>query len=101
MTLVSGVELPLDAIAELCRRYGVRELSVFGSAARGDMRPDSDVDLLVSFDSGARIGMFEYAGLMLDLGKLLCRKVDLVQKEGLKKYARDAVLAEARVIYAG
>jgi predicted nucleotidyltransferase len=44
--------------------------------------------------------MFEYAGLMLDLGKLLRRKVDLVQKEGLKKYARDAVLAEARVIYA-
>jgi hypothetical protein len=53
MTLASGVELPLDAIAELCRRYGVRELSVFGSATRGDMRPDSDVDLLVSFDSGA------------------------------------------------
>ena len=51
MTLAPGIDLPLDAISELCRRYGVRELSAFGSAARGDKRPDSAVDVLVSFDS--------------------------------------------------
>ena len=101
MTLASGVELPSDAIAGLCRRYRVRELSVFGSAVRDELRPYSDIDLLVSFHPAARIGMFEYAGLMLDLCELLHRKVDLVEKEGLKKYARDEVLAEARVIYAG
>ena len=101
MTLASGVELPSDAIAGLCRRYRVRELSVFGSAVRDELRPDSDIDVLVSFDPAARIGMFEYSGLMLDLCELLHRKVDLVEKEGLKKNARDEVLAEARVIYAG
>jgi predicted nucleotidyltransferase len=53
MTLAAGVELPEAAIAEICRRHQVRELSVFGSAARGDMRPDSDIDLLVDFLPGA------------------------------------------------
>jgi predicted nucleotidyltransferase len=54
-------------LAELCRRYRVRELAVFGSAARGEMREDSDVDLLVEFLPEAEIGLLEHAGLMLDL----------------------------------
>ena len=58
----------------------MRELSVFGSAARGEMRPDSDIDLLVEFLPEAEIGLLEHAGLMLDLSQLLGRKVDLVSK---------------------
>jgi predicted nucleotidyltransferase len=54
MTVAAGVELPEDAIAEVCRRYQVSELSLFGSAARGDMRSDSDVDLLVGGPAGPR-----------------------------------------------
>lgn len=46
MTPSSGIELPAGNIAEICRKYHVRGLCVFGSAARGDMRPDSDIDLL-------------------------------------------------------
>jgi uncharacterized protein len=84
MDLAPGIPLPASAIAELCRRYHVKELSVFGSAARGDMRPDSDIDRLVDFDAGARVGLIAYAGLMLDLSSLLGRKVDLVDKAGLK-----------------
>ena len=53
MTLASGIELPTEAIAELCRRYYVRELSVFASAARGDMKPESDIDILVEFEPDA------------------------------------------------
>jgi hypothetical protein len=54
------VELPEAAIAKICRRHRVRELSLFGSAARGEMRPDSDFDLLVDFLPGARPGLWAF-----------------------------------------
>jgi hypothetical protein len=87
-------------LADLCRRYQVRELSLFGSAARGEMRPDSDIDLLVDFLPSAEVGLVEHAGLMLDLTRLLGRKVDLVSKNGLKPRIRSSVLADARLVYA-
>jgi predicted nucleotidyltransferase len=76
------------------------ELSVFGSAARGEMRPDSDIDLLVEFLPDAHVSLIEHAGLMLDLAKLLGRKVDLVSKRALKPLIRESVLADARLVYA-
>ncbi len=88
------------ALAELCRRYRVRELSVFGSAARGEMRPDSDIDLLVEFLPDAEADLVDHAALMLDLADLLGRKVDLVSKNGLKPLIRAWVLEEARLLYA-
>ncbi len=88
------------ALAELCRRYRVRELAVFGSAARGEMRSDSDIDLLVEFLPDAKVDLVDHAGLMLDLSRLLGRKVDLVSKRGLKPLIRASVLAEARLLYA-
>jgi predicted nucleotidyltransferase len=87
-------------LTNLCRRYQVRELSLFGSAARGEMRPDSDVDILVEFLPDATIDLVEYAALMLDLSRLLGRTVDLVSKNGLKPLIRAAVLKEARLLYA-
>jgi len=92
---VDGAEL-----ADPCRRYQVRELSLFGSAARGEMRPDSDIDLLVEFLPSAEVGLVEHAGLMLDLARLLGRRVDLVSKDGLKPRIRSSVLADARLVYA-
>jgi uncharacterized protein len=68
-------------LADLCRLYRVRELSFFGSAARGQMRPDSDIDLLVEFLPDAEIDLVDYAGLMLEPSHLLGRKVDLVSKK--------------------
>ena len=100
MTPPSGLALPMAEIAELCRRYHVRELAVIGSAARGEMRPDSDIDFLVDFQPNAPGGLLDYAGLMLDLSELLRRKVDLVEREALKPLIRKAVLSEARTIYA-
>jgi len=94
------VEVDESKLADLCRRYQVRELSLFGSAARGEMRPDSDIDLLVEFLPGAEVDLVDYAGLMLDLSKLLGRKVDLVSKNGLKPLIRNSVLEEARLVYA-
>jgi len=100
MIQIGPVEVDQDKLVEVCRRYQVRELSVFGSAAHGKMRPDSDVDVLVEFLPQAEIGLLEYAGLMLDLSPLIGRKVDLVSKSGLKPLIRNSVLEEAQLLYA-
>ncbi len=97
---LGDVEVDEVKLVDLCRRYRVRELSLFGSAARGDMRAESDIDLLVEFLPNAKVDLVEYAGLMLDLSQLLGRKVDLVSKNGLKPLIRAAVLEEARLLYA-
>jgi predicted nucleotidyltransferase len=86
-------------LAELCQKYGIAELSVFGSVARGDARPDSDVDLLYVRVPGNDLGM-SYFALQDDLEKLFGRPVDLVPKEGLHRVIRDQVLADAQVLYA-
>lgn len=100
MIRIGPVELEEGRLAGICRRYGVRELSVFGSAASGEMRPDSDIDLLVEFLPEAEPGLLDHAGLMLDLSELLGRKVDLVSKNGLKPLIRDSVIQDARRLYA-
>ena len=94
------VALDHNQIAEFCRRWQVAELAVFGSAARGDSRPDSDIDILVTFSPGARIGLIAFSKMQIELSGLLDREVDLVTRSGLKPRLRDAVLAEARVLYA-
>ena len=87
-------------LVDLCRRYQLRELSFFGSAARGEMRPDSDIDLLVEFLPDAEIDLVDYAGLMLELSRFLGRRVDLVSKNGLKPLIRNSILQEAQLLYA-
>ncbi len=95
-------DAPVDQakLADLCHQYRVRELALFGSAARGAMRPESDIDILVEFLPDSAIDLVDYAGLMLALSHLLVRKVDLVSKKGLKPLIREFVLNEARLLYA-
>ena len=64
------------------------------------MRPDSDIDLLVEFIPEAKVDLLDHAGLMLDLTKLIGRKVDLVSKRELKPLIRASILDEARLVYA-
>jgi len=97
---LGDVQVDEVKLVEICQRYRVQELSLFGSAARGEMRPDSDIDLLVEFLPNAKVGLVEHAGLMLDLQRLLGRKVDLVSKNGLKPRVRPYVLADAQLVYA-
>ena len=56
------------ALAEVCRRYSVKELSLFGSAARGEMRPESDVDIMVEFEQDARVGLIKFESLRRGTG---------------------------------
>lgn len=87
-------------LARICQHYRVRQLSVFGSVARGQARPDSDVDILVEFLPNAGIGLIEYAGLMLALSEMLGRRVDLVSRPALRPALRDTILEEAQLLYA-
>ncbi len=100
MLQIGEAQVDETRLVELCRRYGVQELSLFGSAARGEMGPGSDIDLLVEFLPSAEIDLVEYAGLMLELSQLAGRRVDLVSKKGLKPVIRASVLDEAQLLYA-
>lgn len=94
------IQVPSDKLAEICQRYGVAELALFGSALRSEMRPDSDVDLLVEFQPNARIGILRFESLAEDIEALIGRKVDLVTKRGLKPWVRPQVLRNTRILYA-
>ena len=65
---------------QFCRRWKVRELALFGSAVRTDFRPESDVDVLVSFHEDANWGLFDHVQVRLELETIFKRKVDLVTK---------------------
>jgi predicted nucleotidyltransferase len=93
------ISIPKDRIAEFCKRNQVRRLSLFGSVLREDFGPDSDVDILVEFEPGTRMGLIRLSGLEIELGKIVGRKVDLNTPGFLSKYYRDQILTEADVQY--
>ncbi|HUF07975.1 MAG TPA: nucleotidyltransferase family protein [Rhodothermales bacterium] len=94
-----GVE-PL-LIDEFCRKWRIRELSLFGSALRDDFGPDSDVDLLVSFDSPNRWTLWDFVDMREELEGLFGRRVDLLSKPALKNpFRRREILTTQQVIYA-
>lgn len=95
------IHLPEAKVAAFCRRHHIRRLSLFGSVLRDDFRPDSNVDVLVEFESGHVPGFFGLAGMEIELSNLLGRKVDLNTPQSLSRHFRHEVLAEAEVRYAG
>jgi len=82
-----------EGILRLAHRHGARNVRVFGSAARGEVGPDSDVDFLVDLDADR--SLLDLGALLMDLQDLLGRKVDLVTEPGLHWYIRDRILREA------
>ncbi len=95
-----ALSTPKRELAELCRRYQVRRLSLFGSVLREDLGPHSDVDILVEFEPEAQVGFLTLSRMARELSSLLGRSVDLVPRNGLKPAIRDAILREEQVIYA-
>ncbi|MCX7030545.1 MAG: nucleotidyltransferase family protein [Spirochaetes bacterium] len=87
-------------LASLCRRWKIRELSLFGSILRGDFRPDSDVDVLVEFEEGAGWSLFDLMDLADELKNEVGRDVHLVEKDGLRNpYRRLEILQQREVLY--
>jgi predicted nucleotidyltransferase len=91
------IGIPKERVAEFCRRNQIRRLALFGSVLRDDFGPTSDVDVLVEFEAGARVGLLRLAGMEIELSEILGRKVDLNTPGFLSDYFRDQVLAEAEV----
>ena len=96
----SRLTVPQGKIREFCLRNHIRKLALFGSVLRDDFGPESDIDVLVEFDSGAEVGFFELYDMEQELAAILgVRRVDLNTPACLSQYFRQQVLAEARVEY--
>ena len=93
------IEIDREALAEFCRRRRIRKLAFFGSVLRDDFGPASDVDVLVEFEPGARVGLIGLARMENELSDLLGRKVDLNTPGCLSPYFRDEVLREAKIVH--
>ncbi len=93
-----NIEIPRDSIDAFCRTNGIRRLAIFGSILRDDFRPDSDIDVLVEFLPGVRVGL-AFIRLQNELSAMLGHRVDLNTPGSLSKYFRDEVLREAEAIY--
>ena len=79
--------------------YPVEKAWIFGSYARGEETRKSDVDILVRFDKNARVSLLDYAGIMIDLEKLLHKKVDLLTEGGVMKFAKESIEHDKILIY--
>jgi predicted nucleotidyltransferase len=93
------IEVPKEELAAFGRRNRIRRLAFFGSVLRDDFTPESDVDVLVEFEPGARVGLIGFAGIENELSRLIGRKVDLNTAGFLSPYFRDEVLLEAEAAF--
>lgn len=97
----NNITIPREQIADFCHRWQITEFALFGSVLRDDFSPDSDIDVLVTFAPDARHSLFDLARMQDELGALLGREVDLVEKAGLRNpFRRAAILKSLEVVYA-
>lgn len=97
---MAHITIPKDSINAFCTQNQIKRLALFGSVLRDDFRPDSDIDVVVEFVSGKRVGMLAMARIERELSQLFGgRKVDLRTPAELSRYFRDDVLQKAEVCY--
>jgi predicted nucleotidyltransferase len=100
----SMITIPKKKIGEFCHRWKVVEFSLFGSILREDFRPDSDVDVLVTFSPDAKVSLFDLVDMQDELKAIFRRDVDLVEKQAVldsENYIRKkSILENTRVVYA-
>ncbi len=98
------VIIPRKELAQFCKRWKIAELSFFGSVLRNDFRPDSDIDLLVSFSPEARWGLFDVIKMERELREIFGRDVDLVERKAVERsenyIRRKHILEHTKIIYA-
>src|SRR3990170_9062180 len=94
------INIPHNELEEFCKRHHILKLALFGSVLRDDFRPDSDVDVLVEFEATHLPGFITLAGMEIELGELIGRKVNMNTPDCLSRYFRDEVIASAEIEYA-
>jgi uncharacterized protein len=101
MVANNNINIPLDQIRDFCRKWKIREFSLFGSVLRDDFRPDSDIDVLVSFEPSAPWSLWDIVEMREELMQIYGRDVDIVEKEAMKNpFRRHEILRTHKVIYA-
>jgi predicted nucleotidyltransferase len=96
-----GIDIPEGRLSELCQKWKVRELSLFGSVLRDDFSPSSDVDVLVSFDPAASWTLWDLMEMKEELEVIFGRPVDMVEKEALRNpWRKRRILSTYEVVYA-
>jgi len=90
-----------ERLEEFCRKNHIIKLSLFGSALRDELEPESDIDVLVEFEKGHIPGMLDLAGMEIELSEKIGRKVDLRTPAELSRFFRQEVVSKAKVEYAG
>lgn len=97
------IELDIEAIKGFCRTWKIEEFALFGSVLREDFKPESDVDVLVTFASDARWGLFDYARMEDELAEILGREVDVVDRGAVERsenyIRRKHILSNAESVY--
>ncbi|MBD3404637.1 MAG: nucleotidyltransferase [Candidatus Lokiarchaeota archaeon] len=93
------IDIPKEKISEFCKKHGINKLMLFGSVLRSDFSEESDVDILVEFDSESIPTYFELSAMQDELSSILGRKVDLRTPNELSHYFRERVMTEAVVQY--
>jgi len=98
-----NIEIPKEKIAAFCRKWKIVEFSLFGSVLRDDFRPDSDVDVLVSFSPEAEWSLLEHMAMEEELSAIFGRKVDVISRKAIERsenyIRRDAILKTAQPYY--
>jgi len=99
--VASRIDFQINQVVEFCQRWQVNEFSLFGSVLRDDFRPDSDVDVLVSFNPAAPWSLFDLVTMQDELQEIFGRPVDLVERESLRNpFRKRSILNSREVIYA-
>ena len=97
------IRIPKTKIAQFCKRWNVSEFALFGSVLRPDFRPESDVDILISFLPDAHVTLFDMARMQAELQTIFKREVDLISKRGVENsrnyLRRKNILNSAQVIH--
>jgi hypothetical protein len=97
----SGILCPEEKVTAFCRKWGIRELSLFGSVVRDDFLPESDVDVLVEIDPSRKLSAWDWVDMIEELKFLFGREVDLVEKDAIRNpFRRRRILSTSRIIYA-
>lgn len=95
------IEIPMDKVEAFCKKWKITEFSLFGSVLRDDFRPDSDVDVLVSFEENAGWDLMNWVDMIEELKVIFGREVDLVSKKGLRNpFRRHEILTTRKVLHA-
>jgi len=96
-----AIQVTREAITAFCKTWKIRELALFGSAARGEMRPDSDIDVMVAFAPEAEWSLWDFAEMREQLKTLLGREVDVVERGTIRNpFRRRSIMRDLTILYA-